>query len=177
VWALLLEGTHPGLATDVIYVAGDRVVTDPLCKPFSMGRNMFCVHSKKRMNDVPALKEEKQRTNRRTLSAMLKALKEARARPPWCRFPWELWRVAYVVTHMCAATACHVHVMLVMQSLGLVRHQTWSVVPCRGSDRPRATSARPAHAARRAGRQAAVGGAQRRARPARRGRPVAAARV
>lgn len=85
-WALLLEGTHPGLATDVIYVAGDRVVTDPLCKPFSMGRNMFCVHSKKRMDDAPELKEEKQRTNRRTLSAMLKALKEARL-PCACPFP------------------------------------------------------------------------------------------
>ena len=43
-WALVLEATHPGLATDVVYVAGDRVVTDPLCKPFSMGRNLFCVH-------------------------------------------------------------------------------------------------------------------------------------
>jgi glycerol-3-phosphate O-acyltransferase len=31
---------HPNMATDVIYVAGDRVVTDPLCKPFSMGRNL-----------------------------------------------------------------------------------------------------------------------------------------
>lgn len=27
VWALLLEKTHPRLATDVIYVAGDRVVS------------------------------------------------------------------------------------------------------------------------------------------------------
>ena len=26
VWALLLEKTHPRLASDVIYVAGDRVV-------------------------------------------------------------------------------------------------------------------------------------------------------
>ena len=26
VWALLLETTHPRLASDVIYVAGDRVV-------------------------------------------------------------------------------------------------------------------------------------------------------
>lgn len=76
VWALLLEKTHPQLASDVIYVAGDRVVMDPLCKPFSMGRNMFCVHSKKRMDDVPELKAEKQRTNRRTLSAMLKAFRE-----------------------------------------------------------------------------------------------------
>lgn len=76
VWALLLEHTHPNLATDVIYVAGDRVVTDPLCKPFSMGRNLFCVHSKKRMDDFPELKAEKQRTNRRTLAAMAKGLRE-----------------------------------------------------------------------------------------------------
>lgn len=39
--------------------AGDRVVADPLCKPFSMGRNLFCVHSRKRMDDVPELKAEK----------------------------------------------------------------------------------------------------------------------
>lgn len=77
-WALLLEKTHPQLATDVIYVAGDRVVTDPLCKPFSMGRNLFCVHSKKRMDDQPELKAEKQRTNRRTVVEMGKALREVR---------------------------------------------------------------------------------------------------
>lgn len=40
--------------------AGDRVVADPLCKPFSMGRNLFCVHSRKRMDDIPELKAEKQ---------------------------------------------------------------------------------------------------------------------
>ena len=27
--------------------AGGRVVGDPLAQPFSMGRNLFCVHSKK----------------------------------------------------------------------------------------------------------------------------------
>lgn len=32
------------------------VVTDAMCKPFSMGRNLFCVHSKKRMDDEPELK-------------------------------------------------------------------------------------------------------------------------
>lgn len=40
-------------------LAGDRVVADPLCKPFSMGRNLFCVHSRKRMDDIPELKAEK----------------------------------------------------------------------------------------------------------------------
>lgn len=62
----------------MIYVAGDRVVTDPLCKPFSMGRNLFCVHSKKRMDDQPELKAEKQKTNRRTVVEMGKALREVR---------------------------------------------------------------------------------------------------
>jgi glycerol-3-phosphate O-acyltransferase len=83
VWALLLERTHPKLATDVIYVAGDRVVTDPLCKPFSMGRNLFCVHSKKRMDDQPELKAEKQRTNRRTVVEMSKALREVHRCKDW----------------------------------------------------------------------------------------------
>ena len=73
-WALLLERTHPRLATDVHYVAGDRVVSDPLCKPFSMGRNLFCVHSKKHLDDIPELKEEKVRTNRQTLVAMSRQL-------------------------------------------------------------------------------------------------------
>lgn len=76
VFALLLEAEFPKLATDVIYVAGDRVVTDPLCKPFSMGRNLFCVHSKKHLDDIPELKAEKQATNRRTLKAMQTALNE-----------------------------------------------------------------------------------------------------
>ncbi|KAL0048529.1 hypothetical protein WJX82_005114 [Trebouxia sp. C0006] len=74
VWALLLEKKLPHLATEIIYVAGDRVVADPLCKPFSMGRNLFCVHSRKRMDDIPELKSEKMATNRRTLGAMVKEM-------------------------------------------------------------------------------------------------------
>ncbi|EFJ48252.1 hypothetical protein VOLCADRAFT_81121 [Volvox carteri f. nagariensis] len=76
VFAHMLASTHPKLATDVIYVAGDRVVTDPMCKPFSMGRNLFCVHSKKHMGDVPELKAAKMETNRKTLVAMQRKLNE-----------------------------------------------------------------------------------------------------
>ncbi|KAK1349228.1 Glycerol-3-phosphate acyltransferase [Heracleum sosnowskyi] len=47
--ALLLESTHPYIGEGVTYIEGDRVVTDPLCKPFSMGRNLLCVYSKKHM--------------------------------------------------------------------------------------------------------------------------------
>jgi glycerol-3-phosphate O-acyltransferase len=76
VFAHMLEASFPRVAREVIYVAGDRVVTDPLCKPFSMGRNLFCVHSKKHMDDVPELKAGKQETNRKTLVAMGRALAE-----------------------------------------------------------------------------------------------------
>lgn len=79
VFAHMLMATHPRLATDVVYVAGDRVVTDPLCKPFSMGRNLFCVHSKKHMGDDPAQRAAKMDTNRKTLVAMQRALNKGGA--------------------------------------------------------------------------------------------------
>ncbi|XLU65464.1 hypothetical protein S245_024673, partial [Arachis hypogaea] len=34
--ALLIEKRAPHLAKNMTYVAGDRVVTDPMCKPFSI---------------------------------------------------------------------------------------------------------------------------------------------
>ncbi|CAN4076288.1 unnamed protein product [Withania somnifera] len=68
--ALLLELKHPDIAENIIYVAGDRVITDPLCKPFSMGRNLLCVYSKKHMNDDPELADMKKRANTRSLKEM-----------------------------------------------------------------------------------------------------------
>ncbi|KAF6148575.1 hypothetical protein GIB67_042534 [Kingdonia uniflora] len=68
--ALLLETTNPYVAESMTYVAGDRVVTDPLCKPFSIGRNLFCVYSKKHMNDNPELAESKRRANTLSLKEM-----------------------------------------------------------------------------------------------------------
>lgn len=74
IWAHMLIHTHPRLAKSVFYVAGDRVVSDPLCVPFSMGRNLFCVHSKRHMDDDLETKAEKMAMNRRTLGAMGEAL-------------------------------------------------------------------------------------------------------
>ncbi|XP_058191542.1 glycerol-3-phosphate acyltransferase, chloroplastic [Rhododendron vialii] len=67
---LLLEARHPHIAENMTFVAGDRVITDPLCKPFSMGRNLLCVYSKKHMNDVPELAEMKRKANTRSLKEM-----------------------------------------------------------------------------------------------------------
>lgn len=76
VFAHMLAASHPSMSTDVIYVAGDRVVSDPLCKPFSMGRNLFCVYSKKYLDLDPETKPKKAEQNRRTLVAMQKALNQ-----------------------------------------------------------------------------------------------------
>lgn len=73
---LLTSASHPGLGESVIYVAGDRVVTDLMAKPFSMGRNLLCVHSRKRMDDDPAAKPAKQRQNMRTLKEMERLLRD-----------------------------------------------------------------------------------------------------
>lgn len=73
--ALLLERTNPQIAESMVYVAGDRVVIDPLCKPFSMGRNLLCVYSKKHLFDDPELVDLKKRANTRSLKEMAVLLK------------------------------------------------------------------------------------------------------
>ena len=60
VFANMIEASHPSVAQNVVYIAGDRVVTDPVAKPFSMGRNLLCVYSKKYMDVDPDLKQKKQ---------------------------------------------------------------------------------------------------------------------
>ena len=74
---LLAAPAFPELGESVIYIVGDRVVTDLLCKPFSMGRNLLCVHSKKRMDDDEAhVKNMKRRQNMRSVKEMERLLSE-----------------------------------------------------------------------------------------------------
>lgn len=71
---LLTEISHPGLGQRVTYVAGDRVVTDLLAKPFSMGKDLLCVHSKKHMDDVLEEKTKKMKQNLATIKEMQRLL-------------------------------------------------------------------------------------------------------
>jgi len=63
-------------AEDMVYVAGHKVTTDPLAIPFSMGRNLICIHSKKHINVDPDTKSSKQRQNLKAMTSMLKLLKK-----------------------------------------------------------------------------------------------------
>lgn len=74
--SVLLEKTHPKLAAELIFVAGGRVITDPLAIPFSMGRNLLCIHSKRYIDHPPEQKLEKQLHNKRTMGLMSELLSE-----------------------------------------------------------------------------------------------------
>ena len=70
-------GTKEGdLAAHVTYVAGHKVTTDALAVPFSMGRNLLCIHSKKHINNDPETKPAKSKQNMAAMNSMLTGLKE-----------------------------------------------------------------------------------------------------
>lgn len=74
--SLMLENHYPKLAEEMIFVAGHRVTSDPMAVPFSKGRNLLCIFSKKHI-DVPIeLKESKLLHNKKTLAAMSSLLSE-----------------------------------------------------------------------------------------------------
>lgn len=74
--AILLERTHPKLAEQMIYVAGERVVTDPLAIPFSLGCDLLCIYSKRYIDYPPEQKAKKQLHNKNTMELMSRLLQE-----------------------------------------------------------------------------------------------------
>ncbi|MEM8728163.1 MAG: 1-acyl-sn-glycerol-3-phosphate acyltransferase [Chlamydiota bacterium] len=74
--SILLEKTYPEFAEELIFVAGTRVTSDPLAVPFSMGRNLLCIHSKKYIDNPPKEKHQKQMDNKRTMERMVALLVE-----------------------------------------------------------------------------------------------------
>ena len=63
-------------AGEITYVAGHKVTTDALAIPFSMGRNLLCIHSKKHIDADPETKPAKQKQNLASMSAMLGLMKK-----------------------------------------------------------------------------------------------------
>lgn len=71
---LFLEKAHPQLIDKMVFVAGHRVITDPLAVPFSMGCNLLCIWSKRHMDYPPEQKISKLEHNQRTMRAMQQLL-------------------------------------------------------------------------------------------------------
>jgi len=71
----LLDPLDDGkFAYDMVHVAGDRVTTDPVAVPFSKGRNLLCIYSKRHMNNPPELASKKKMHNARVMGALQKML-------------------------------------------------------------------------------------------------------
>ena len=75
-FSLVLEKDYPEIAENVVFIAGERVLVDPLAVPLSLGRNLLCIFSRKHMEFFPEEKAEKQRHNKRTMSLMADILSE-----------------------------------------------------------------------------------------------------
>ncbi len=75
-FSLLIEDKYPSLAENIIFVAGERVLQDPLAAPFSMGRNLICIYSKKHIETPPERKTEKQMHNKRTMKRVAEMFEE-----------------------------------------------------------------------------------------------------
>lgn len=74
--SILLKNSYPKLAEEMIFIAGERVITDPLAVPFSMGRNLLCIFSKRYIDHPPEQKMKKQLHNKRTMELMSELLSE-----------------------------------------------------------------------------------------------------
>ncbi|MBA2369108.1 MAG: 1-acyl-sn-glycerol-3-phosphate acyltransferase [Candidatus Protochlamydia sp.] len=74
--SLLLEEIDPIFPSQMIFVAGHRVISDPVAIPMSMGRNLLCIYSKKHIGHPIEQKAEKISHNQRTMKTMGELLKD-----------------------------------------------------------------------------------------------------
>ena len=74
--SILLEDEWPELGKEMIFVAGERVIADPMTAPFSMGRNLLCIYSKRHIEHPPERKAAKVLHNRKTMERMADLLGE-----------------------------------------------------------------------------------------------------
>jgi glycerol-3-phosphate O-acyltransferase len=74
--SILLEDEWPDLGKEMIFVAGERVIADPMTAPFSIGRNLLCIYSKRHIEHPPERKAAKVLHNRRTMERMADLLGE-----------------------------------------------------------------------------------------------------
>jgi glycerol-3-phosphate O-acyltransferase len=73
----LLEREGLGsFAEKMIYIAGHKVTNDPIAIPFSMGRNLICIHSKKHIKNPPEEFPMKQAQNMESMKYMGEIINE-----------------------------------------------------------------------------------------------------
>ncbi len=74
--AILAKDEFFSLISNIIFVAGERVILDPLAIPFSMGCSLLCIYSKRYIDLDITKKHQKQIHNKKVMSLMLSLLSE-----------------------------------------------------------------------------------------------------
>lgn len=75
--SILLEREGLGeFAEKIIFIAGHKVTNDPIAIPFSMGRNLICIHSKKHIKNPPEDIPKKQAQNLESMKALGELINE-----------------------------------------------------------------------------------------------------
>lgn len=72
----ILAEDYFSLTSDIIYVAGERVILDPLAVPFSMGCSLLCIYSKRYIDIDITKKHQKQMHNKKVMTLMRELLSE-----------------------------------------------------------------------------------------------------
>lgn len=72
----LLYKQFSDLAEKTIYIAGERVVKDPLSIPFSWGRHLLCICSKKHFSADPVIYEQQKEHNKKAIFTLSSLLRE-----------------------------------------------------------------------------------------------------
>lgn len=67
---LLQKEGFSSLGEQLIYVAGHRVLQDPIAIPFSLGCNLLCIYSKKYVEQPPEQKQWKMTHNQKTMQQL-----------------------------------------------------------------------------------------------------------
>jgi len=67
---LILEAKYRDLAERMAFVAGERVIKDPLAVPLSMGRDLICVYSRRYIDHDQKQRAEKLLHNQRAIAAL-----------------------------------------------------------------------------------------------------------
>lgn len=73
---LLLREHFSSFVSQMIFIAGHRVIEDPMAIPMSMGCNLLCIYSKKHIDNPPSSKPRKVTHNQRTMQKMTELLGE-----------------------------------------------------------------------------------------------------
>lgn len=68
--SILLESSFARFAEKMIFVAGERVITDPLAIPFSLGCDLLCIYSKRYIDHFADKKRERLLHNQKTMQVM-----------------------------------------------------------------------------------------------------------